>query len=341
MSSELTDNDHMFSVKETPWHRLGSILKDHPKTSEEAIKAAKLDWTVQLEKLQTPEGLVIPDTFATIRNDPRLIGNAKYPLGKIPLGVVGSKYRILPNTEAFAFFDQLTIDGVCQYETAGSLKEGRKVWILAKMKEDLIVADKDIVRQYILLSNSHDGTGAIHVKMTPTRVVCNNTLSAALRETALNNSFSLRHTQSANDKLKHAQMTLEAVSKAYEKLGNVWRKMAEIKLPKTEQYKYINRVFPTPKDSKDQTKLHTLRAEVAQLLVSGAGATLDSALDTLWGSYNAVTQHVTHHVSTRKNSTIDTHVEKLWYGTLADTLDRAFEMAMTTMEEKGIDTTKL
>lgn len=333
MAHELTKRDHMFSVREVPWHKLGTVLTDNPATSEEAIKAAKLDWMVTMEKVFSANGTEmreVPGFWATIRKDKEH--------GDIPLGVVGKRYNPLQNTEAFEFFDPLVRDGIAAYETAGSLREGRKVWVLAKMKGELLVGENDKIDKYVLLSNSHDGSSAVTVKVTPVRVVCNNTLSAALsqKDRLKKNEFSLRHTSSVKEKLEQAQMTLETVNAAYDQLGKVWSQMAEIELPRFERFKFINRVFPDKAESKNDTRLKTLRTEVLQLFEKGAGMDLVSANGTLWGAYNAVTEHVTHSVSTRKGSTMDTHMDNLWFGRLNDTLDRAFQVSMDMMEEKGI-----
>lgn len=334
MAHEITDRDHMFSVREVPWHKIGTVLSDHPETSAEAIKAAKLDWKVQLRNLFTAEGMQIPEFFATIRDDPEH--------GQIPLGVVGKRYNPLQNVEAFEFFDNLVQDGIASYETAGSLREGRKVWILAKMNDDLSVGDDDSIDKFVLLSNSHDGSSAVTVKVTPVRVVCNNTLSAALRTKASkNNEFSIRHTSSVKEKLEQAQKTMEAVNDAYDALGRVWSKMTEIELPIHERIAYIHDVFPEKEDAKNPKRLATLRAEVFSLFEKGAGMDLDSANGTLWGAYNAVTEHVTHSISSRKGSTLDTHVDNLWFGRLNTILDRAFQSATNMMEDKGVNVSAL
>jgi phage/plasmid-like protein (TIGR03299 family) len=327
----------MFSVREVPWHKLGVVL-DAPPTSKEAIRLAGLDWKVDLKQVNffNKEGspVVVDGSFVTVRNDAEF--------GELPLGVVGSKYTPLQNDEAFDFFDPIIANKIAEYETAGSLFGGAKVWILAKIGADVEVGEGDKVVKYVLLSNSHDGSSTTVGKITPVRVVCNNTLSAALREsTNVRNQFSIRHTKSIKEKLKQAETALEVVQSAYEKLEKVWRKMSEISLPPTAKFAFVKEVFPSKEDSKNDKRLQTLRAEILSLMSNGAGMSLNTAHDTLWGAYNAVTEHVTHSISERKNSSLETHVNNLWSGRLSDINDRAFAAAVKYMKEQGVEVDSL
>ena len=148
----------MFYVRETPWHGLG-INVDEALETEEALKVAGLDWTVNQTKIFTNENMLIPNYKANVRSTD----------GKI-LGVVTDRYKVVQNNEAFSFTDSLLGQGV-RYETAGSLQEGKKVWLLAKMPEKFKILDDEIT-PYLVFFNSHDGSGAIKVAMTPVRVVC-------------------------------------------------------------------------------------------------------------------------------------------------------------------------
>lgn len=342
MSSGISETDSQFSVKMVPWHKMATIL-DNPPTSAEAILAAGLDWPVMLKKAfffgeevlgdgQTK--IEVPDAFVTVRLDKKH--------GEIPLGVVGNRYSPLQNTEAFDFFDKIVSDGLAEYETAGSLFDGKKVWVLARMKGEVLVGDNDPVKKYVLLSNSHDGTSAVVGKITSTRVVCNNTLSAALSGVKdVKNSFSYRHTSSIKEKMKQAEMTLEVVNKAYDKLSKVWMKMAEITMPGTQKIEFVRRVFESKEGAKNETRLNGLRAEVLQLAEKSPGSDLLTAKDTLWGLLNGVTNYATFAVSERKGSTADTHMDNLWFGRLAGMNDKAFQVALDVMQSKGIDVATL
>ena len=150
----------MFSVRETPWHELGTIVNDAP-TSEDALRISGLDWKVVQDDVFTDSGERITGYKANIRDTARKI-----------LGVVSDRYKVVQNTDAFSFTDELLGQGV-RYETAGSLQDGRRVWLLARMPKEYI-GGSDEICPYLVFSNSHDGTGAVKVAITPVRVVCNN-----------------------------------------------------------------------------------------------------------------------------------------------------------------------
>jgi phage/plasmid-like protein (TIGR03299 family) len=333
MAHEIGSTDNLFLVKTPAWHNLGTVLESAPQTSAEAIRAAGLDWPVELQQMfarsTLGESVLVDDAWCTMRID-REHGN-------IPLGVVGARYTPLQNEEAFSFFDPIIADKIASYETAGSLRDGKKVWILAKMNSELMIGDNDKIDKFILLSNSHDGSNALTVKISPIRVVCQNTLSAALRAHGnISDTINIRHTKSINDRLQQAQKTLETVNKSYEVLGKIWSKMSEIKMPPIEVSEYVNSVFSSKKDDASK-QLQTVRAEVHQLISSGTGQHLETAMGTLWGAYQGITEHVTHSISTRKNSSLDTHMDNLWFGRLRDKIDDAFDVALNVMESKGID----
>ena len=162
---------------ERPWHKLGKPL-DHPATATEAITAAGLDWSVTLspcyaggegDEVDAPKYLPIAGKRAVVRTDRQLA-----------IGVVGTRYRPIQNTDAFGFFDAVVGEGKAIYETAGSLNDGRRIWMLARVPGDIWVADEDNVKKYLLLCNSHDGGSPLRALFTPIRVVCENTLRAAL-----------------------------------------------------------------------------------------------------------------------------------------------------------------
>jgi phage/plasmid-like protein (TIGR03299 family) len=143
----------MFYVREMPWHGLG-VRVEEALSSRKALELSGLDWSVIQKSIFTSDNDLIPSFKANIRESD----------GKV-LGVVTDRYKIVQNNEAFAFTDSLVGEGV-SYETAGSLGEGRKVWVLAKLPEKYKLLD-DEVTPYLVFSNSHDGTNALKIAMTP------------------------------------------------------------------------------------------------------------------------------------------------------------------------------
>src|SRR5476651_2381840 len=209
--NQKTGKNSFMSVKEKAWHNLGQVIDQYP-TSSEAIQFAGLDYIVEKRPLFTydtnnhlwsneeasPE-IEVPNYFATVRADTEQI-----------LGVVGNDYEVIQNRDAFSFFDAIVGGGEgILYETAGALGNGERVFITAKLPDYIKVGRKDMIEQYLFLTTSHDGLGSITAAFTPIRIVCNNTLNAALRNHS--NSIKIRHTASANDRLKQAH-TLMGIS---------------------------------------------------------------------------------------------------------------------------------
>ena len=156
----------MFYTREKPWHGLGTMVLEAP-DSQAVLELAGLDWSVIQKSIETQDGITISEFKANLRDMDNRV-----------LGVVTDRYKVVQNWEAFAFTDGLLGEGV-RYETAGSLQEGRRTWLLAKLPQRYIISGDEIA-PYLVFMNSHVGTGSIKPAMTPIRVVCMNTLNLAL-----------------------------------------------------------------------------------------------------------------------------------------------------------------
>jgi len=177
------DFESGFFVVQPPWHGLGTVLEDPPETASQAIRAAGLDWEVQKEPMEAVvavngsyRAVAVPDNYAMVR---RKVENGVTRLDT--LGVVGQQYKPIQNIDAFRFFDRVIETGLVTYDTAGSLKGGRIVWALARLKNTMRIIGDDLVDKYLLLTNSHNGSSPVTIAFTPVRVVCQNTLAMALK----------------------------------------------------------------------------------------------------------------------------------------------------------------
>lgn len=223
----------MFSVRERPWHGLGTVVESAP-SSKEALELAGLDWQVHQKDISVLWGRTIPGYKANVRDTDGVV-----------LGVVTDKYRVVQNEDAFAFTDELLGEGV-KYETAGSLNGGKKVWILARLPREYVISGERI-SPYLVFSNTHDGSGAIRVAITPIRVVCNNTLNLALARAE--RSFSMIHTGNINEKFEEAKKTLFMADTYMEELGKEFERLRSIKVSDAQVEEYVNMLIPLDEDA--------------------------------------------------------------------------------------------
>ena len=232
--------EEMFYVgRETPWHGLGRQL-DNPPTSADAIVAAGLDWEVEQKAISIMgTDIEIPDTYANVRSSDNTV-----------LGVVGNRYQIVQNKEAFEFTDSLIGEG-CVYETAGSLRNGKQIWLLARLPESIQIAGDEVL-PYLVFTNTHDGSGAIKVCASPIRVVCNNTLNLALKNAK--RTWSARHTGSIEYKLQEASETLNLANKYMKNLKEESEKLAVQKVNEQTLAKLCGSLVPINEDMSDRQK---------------------------------------------------------------------------------------
>ncbi len=239
----------MMYVGEVPWHGIGTRL-ERGATSEEAIKAAGLDWEVEQVPVwvQSPEGVLKQVTD--------YVANVRAKDGKV-LGLVSTRYQVVQNREAFEWADALLGEGV-QYETAGSLFGGRRVWLLARLPRQMDLLGDELV-PYFCLMNSHDGSSSVRVCVTPVRVVCQNTLSLAFRKAK--RTWAVRHTSSIRERLAEARQSLALVNRYLEDLNEWAASMARKRLSHSEWTQLVNKLIPIPQARKGNEWLRELAFE--------------------------------------------------------------------------------
>lgn len=317
MAHGILENDTMFSVKEKPWHKLGTVVETAP-TVREAIKLAGLDWKVELRPICTNDS----DNFA-IDSHRAVVKEGTSSI----LGVVGKSYHPLQNTEAFEWFEPFLENDFATLETAGSLFNGKKVWILAKTHKEADVVSGDTVESYILLSNSHDGSSTVKVGFTPIRVVCNNTLSYA-EQTNMSNLIRVRHTQSVVENLQLVRDLMDTVNTQFIATVEQYRELTRRDVSVEDLRTYVKQVFSRQKLEKIITDYEArekaeIEAERKKLLERVEEIfELEPARKT-WNMYNAVNSYLCHdrcrNAELRQNS--------IWFGD-NKLLDRkAFELA--------------
>ena len=230
--------ESMFYVRQTPWHGLGTKVMEAP-SSADALYLAGLDWKVVQESVYTADGESVPGFYANIRDKDRRV-----------LGVVSDRYKVVQNEEAFAFTDALLGEGV-RYETAGSLQNGRKVWILARLPHSYIISGEK-VDPYLVFSNTHDGTGSIRAAVTPVRVVCNNTLNLALDRAK--RSWACVHTGDIRGKITDARETLSLAGAYMGALGKKFDELQKKRLTDSQVKNFIEVLLPLEEEDSKRAR---------------------------------------------------------------------------------------
>jgi len=275
-----------FFVRQPAWHGLGTVVQEAP-TSEDALHLAGLDWDVVPHPVKDAEtGLIIPNTFSNTRSSDNK-----------SLGIVTDRYKIVQNVDAFRFTDEI-LGGDVRYETAGSLKGGKTIWLLARLPETEILGDK--FEQYLCFANSHDGTGRVRVCCTPTRVVCANTLAAALQ--GAKRSWSMTHAGNIEYKMDEAHETLELAGKYISRLAVEAEKMALAKVSESDFNTFICNLFPINEKMSDRQK-NNAQTNRSNLIRCYGADDLANFVGTQWGVLNAVSDFVCHTQPTRMTET--------------------------------------
>lgn len=334
--NERTGKHAFFSVKQPAWHNLGQVVADYP-NSAGALHFAGLDYQVVKSPVFTrPGGLQVSDSgeleplgeipvpshFVTLRPDLN-----------IPLGVVGKDYKIIQNTDAFAFFDAIVADGKgINYETAGALGNGERIFITAKLAEGITVGRDDRIDQYIFLTTSHDGTGSITAAFTPVRVVCQNTLNAAMGK--LSNVVRIRHTAGAKQRLKQAHHLMGIVSRSTEIAETTFNRWSKIRISDKEVKKLIELALAPNTETVQKVKLgaydglsanfkNQTEQAFAYAMMSDTQL-LPTTEGTLYGAYNAVTGYFQN---VRNYKTEEGKLKSILFGGTAQTKgQKAFDL---------------
>jgi len=306
--------ENMFSVKETPWHGLGQVIQNAPSISE-ILKLAGLDWNVSKQPLFLANGQKVGNQ-AIVRDSDQTV-----------LGYAGKRYQPLQNADALEFFKPFHDSGLCNFQTAGSLRMGQKIWILAALNQpEMEIVKGDVVRKYLMLSNGHDGITGIRVGFTPIRVVCANTLAMAhnAKDSKLIRVFHSSQTLANLDLLKDS---INAANASFEATAEQYRAMANKGINQGDVAKYVDLVFYNGKAAESDREIlarENLTTEINNLFVAGHGNQIQGAAGTMWGLYNGVTQYLSYN----QGRTQDTRIDSLWFGDNKVVNQKAFDAAM-------------
>lgn len=317
------------SFQEPAWHGLGKIFKDDISTLQ-ALEEAGLNYTVlklpNVHLLPNGEEVISENSFFTCRTDTNKVLGDKF----------GKVYEVLQNVEALNVVDEILQSGRAKIETAGAIDEGKKAFICLKVDKNIIVGSSDQIKQYVLIANSHDGSLAITATPTNVRVVCNNTLTAALN--GATGAVKIRHTSNAGDRLREAAKVLNLIQHNTEVNTENYNRMKEIEISKADLMNYFGNVFLNADDFKklqgggkftdviSKQKQNQL-LEVATFAARGIGQA--DALNAnnglnMWYAYNAVTGYMTR----KKYGSFDDRANSMLFGAAAATIQNAGVLAL-------------
>jgi phage/plasmid-like protein (TIGR03299 family) len=286
--NEKTGKHSFFSVKEKAWHGLGQTVQDYP-TSKEALQFAGLDFEVvklpNIHRIEDGTETVSDNSFFTYRTDTGAILGDK----------LGTDYNIVQNVDAFSFFDAIVGGDGMQYETAGALGKGEKIFITAKLPGYIKVGKDDYIEKYLFLTTTHDGSGSIMAAFTPVRIVCQNTLNAALHNSS--NTIKIRHTANVQDRLKEAHKVMGISNGLANEMESIFNQWTKVRITDKQVMQLIKQAMAPSKEVlsniRDGAELSTAFTNICDntflYAMSSPTQQTDTTKGTLFGAYNAIT----------------------------------------------------
>ena len=323
---EISNGKASFACAGRPgWHGLGQSIPPGMEDSETVSELAGLNRRVALAPLYTMvdgQPVALQDKFATVYQDTGFV-----------LGVVGSRYTVVQNVTAFKAIDRWLADGRVSYETAGALDEGRKVFILVRIDEDFTIAGTDPVTPYALVTNSHDGSSGLGVKLVSTRVVCQNTLNVALREKG--ERIGIRHTASAEANIESAAKALGLVSRQQRQMMERFEQLAQLKSGQGLVEQVVEVVAPDPlridvslterqrnRAGRRHESFTTFLQHAKELptIVSAGG------VDNRWGLFNATTEWLEWVDPTKSTQILERRMVGSLEGAVSDARQQVYDL---------------
>lgn len=273
------------SFRQPAWHSLGTVFDHEVTSASEMLELANLDhWNVRVEDIPMPEGYTTENpSFWVVRNHPA-DGHSDV------LATVGSRYVAVQNEELFSFGDAL-LDGA-RWETAGSIKDGRVVFGSLALDRETVLDPSgvsDVVKSYLLVHTSHDGSVSVQASVTPVRVVCQNTLNAALK--GVKQSYKIRHTQSVDGRIVGAREALGLAHTYLDAFDLEAKALYEASVNDKMWNDILLAAYPKPdKDAKGSLK--KWQNKIDELNGIYVGDTNEMISGTAWGAYNALTERL-------------------------------------------------
>lgn len=330
LSMDKNGEAEMFYIGDTPWHGLGQRL-DGPATAAEAIAAAHLDWEVELvpayHKDDTIQGFAETEPYRFVRRKDN---------GKI-LAMRTKKYGVVQNVDCFGLFDAAIGPGAGVYHTAGALKEGRVVWILAKAGDGREVVAGDTIEPFILLATSHDGSLPLTMRHTYIRVVCNNTFQYALGRSKKTDIVTIYHSGNVESKAVKAREELGLNNLYFDRMMEGVEQLVKAPMKTKSMLGFVNTLVrpwnqtddTTPRDAAAHYALRDARNTLEELFEAGRGQDIQGVGGTAYAALNATTEFVDYFQRVGHGKVGEPNADRLhkaWFGTGRDLKYRAWNL---------------
>lgn len=284
MLEQYGDMASFASLREPAWHGLGTILDSEVSTQEMLEVAHLAGWNVRLADVDLP-GRSHKNYFAVTRTNP-------FDGGADVLGVVGERYKVLQNEELFSFADNMLDGG--RWETAGSIKNGTVVFGSLALDREVVLDENgvgDKINTYLLVHTSHDGSLAVQASVTPVRVVCQNTLNAAL--SGVKQSFKIRHTSTVTGKVQAAREALGLANTYLDEFEKEAQTLIQKEITADTFFDIIKAAYPEPdKDVKGSLTKWTNKVDTLFDIYQGDTVAQAGIMNTAWGAYNTLTERL-------------------------------------------------
>lgn len=292
MAHGITSLDSCQLARVPAWHKLGTVFPTAPSWEDGVTRP--LGWTVKkvpLVAVHDEQQVMVPDNFGIVREDTLTV-----------LGVVGNNYKPIQNTEAFAVVEQLVASGECEIESSGSLFGGQKVWLLLRVLDasDVEVMAGDVVKPYLLVTTSHDGSSSLRCGFTAVRVVCNNTLTASLSGAGFS---SIRHTANADKALEILRHSIDVGKRELASTAEIYKRLTQQRVDLKKAEELIKEYRSGGKEETEISKREqNLREELLHIYSMQRG-------DTMWHFYNAINEYNCH----ERGRSDATRLDKQWF----------------------------
>lgn len=313
------------SYRQLAWHNYGHIFEEQPQSIHQLAEAAGLDFNV--EKLpnvhRLPDGseVVSDNSFFTYRKDTNTILGDK----------LGKEYTVLDNEEVLSIVEPLLKDQRLQFETAGVIRNGSRIFLTGKLTDPMVIDSRDVVDNYFVIFNSHDGSLSVMTFYTPIRIVCNNTLQMAFNQTK--DKITIRHSTNVRQRTIEATKILTTAKANAEIFVERAQHLKKQSWTERKFFDYIANIFMTPEEmTKAGTGQHPLEflssrkrniiTGVLDFSESGVGQQ-EAIPGSAWWAYNAVTGYYAHKEFTNDEKYLESNLFGAGHSTMTKALNLA------------------